>query len=303
VEGGEVKMNEERNSNLHTHEELEGYDTLVEYLSKLEEHWLYRGQYAGFDLESTFERECRRSSFDLENDADDIEKEIIRHFTRVYDGDDRQKVQDDMLYCLSLMRHYGAPSRLVDFTYSKYVAIYFALEDAYKNVPKNKETGKLDYAAARSCAIWCIHDDGLLHQIIEKYPDVETLTKYRHKKREDNQSFKKLYMENNYNLVSPENPLKLHTRLHLQQGIFLCPGNIKKPFMENLLHPFNKKTDLIRKIICTLEPQDLKRAFDELMRMNITRESLFPGLDGFAQSMNYHFGFYKRLAESRKNWE
>ncbi|MCI0563402.1 MAG: FRG domain-containing protein [Nitrososphaera sp.] len=30
---------------------------------------------------------------------------------------------------MSLGRHYGIPSRLIDFSYSRYVALYFALHD------------------------------------------------------------------------------------------------------------------------------------------------------------------------------
>ena len=46
-------------------------------------------------------------------------------------------------------------------------------------------------------------------------------------------SFEPLYWNNNYQLVMWENPLQLHKRLHLQQGVFLCPGNVELSFMEN----------------------------------------------------------------------
>jgi hypothetical protein len=31
------------------------------------------------------------------------------------------------------------------------------------------------------------------------------------------------------------NPFRLHQRLVVQQGVFLCPGNIRRPFEKNLL--------------------------------------------------------------------
>jgi hypothetical protein len=88
----------------------------------------------------------------------------------------------------------------------------------------------------------------------------------------------------------------------LQQGTFLCPGNIRLPFMDNLLYPYRDygKTDKIRKIICRFQVSHLQEALKQSMRMNMTRESLFPGLDGFAQSIKYQLWFYKKLSHWRE---
>jgi len=295
-------MNKEPNSTCYKTVTKDEYDQLLEYLNEFGDGWVYRAQPLFPNLETTLERDCISSNFALEEDAVGIEKNMIRQFSRVYDGDDRQKVQDDILYCLSLMRHYGAPTRLLDFTYSKYVATYFALEYAYDNVPKEK-TGELDYKGKRSCAIWCIQTDELLRKVEDKYPEVNRLLELRGKdETRNNDSFEPLYMNNKYNLALWENPIQLHKRLHLQQGVFLCPGNIKITFMENLLYPYRqKKTSGILKVICNLDPHDLRKAFERCMRMNLTRESLFPGLDGFAMSLKYQIWFYKKLAEWRND--
>jgi hypothetical protein len=127
-------------SDYYTEDSKDSYQELVDYLAKelSGDYWVYRAQNDSVDLETTFERACQNSHFSLHSDAPSIEDNMIREFARVYDGDDREKVQNDTLYCLSLMRHYGAPSRLLDFTYSMYVAIYFALECASDNVPKKR---------------------------------------------------------------------------------------------------------------------------------------------------------------------
>ena len=55
--------------------------------------WLYRGQDSDVPLKTTLEREFEKFGFELDTDADIIEKQMIRQFKRVYDGDDRQKVE------------------------------------------------------------------------------------------------------------------------------------------------------------------------------------------------------------------
>lgn len=302
-------MKERSNYDYYTQDSVDGYQELVEYITgELKgDYWVYRAQHENGELETTFERACQNSHLTLDSDAPGTEGNMIREFARVYDGDDRENVQNDKLYCLSLMRHYGAPSRLLDFTYSMYVAVYFALECAYDNVPK-KASGELDYEnPIRSCAIWCIDTKELVARINDKYKDkypelIANITARSDDSRRENKTFLPLYMENKYKFVGHENPLPLHRRLHLQQGTFLCPGNISVPFMENLLYPYRDygKTDKIRKIICRFQVSDLQEAFKQSMRMNMTREGLFPGLDGFAQSMKYQLWFYRKLVDWRR---
>lgn len=272
---------------------LEGFDDLFKYFHNLKRHgWIFRGQFVDWDLKTTLERACENSGLKDVNDRQKIEDNLIREFQRVYDGNDRDRVEKDTLYALSMMRHYGAPTRLLDFTYSKYVGIYFALEYAHDNEPVN---GK------KWCAIWCINSEWLnkaarnisrkINKLIGKRGEDETRT---------DKSFKPLYLDNKFDFVGWENPLGLHQRLHIQQGVFLCPGNVKKSFMENLknLKGWNEAESMI-KVICRMSLDDLHSAIYECKRMNISRESLFPGLDGFAQSMRYHLHFYRDTYDER----
>jgi hypothetical protein len=70
--------------------------------------------------------------------------------------------------------------------------------------------------------------------------------------------------------------------------------------MDNLLSPYDNKTDDIRKVTLKITPDYLTKAFEKYYRMNLTRESLFPGLDGFATSMQYQFWLYRKLDDLRK---
>ena len=279
----EVKFYTEPNP-VTTVEELEKY-------LKLGDDWLFRAQSTRDALTTTLERNCVKSDYDLENDAPKIELQMIRQFARVYDGIDSDRVQNDRLYCLSLMRHFGAPTRLLDFTYSRYVAIYFALEYAYKACEDDN----------RSAAIWCINVRGLFNNVKRKNPEISQWINQRiENEGRDENTFHRLYFDNKYTFVCSENPVQLHRRLHLQQGVFLCPGNIRKSFQDNLFHPYENSTKDVRKVI--FKPSHLMGDFQKYYRMNLTRESLFPGLDGFAQSMQYQLWFYMMLHDVREDW-
>jgi len=202
------------------------YEQLDERLKKLQAEgtWVFRGQAAKWDLETTLERYCNLSRYKL-TDARGIEAEMIRNFQRLYVGEDREEVISDTLYCISLMRHYGAPSRLLDFTYSKDVATYFGLEYAFETVPLGTD-GKPDYDANRSLAIWCVNAGVLDSQIEKKYPKLykNSLKPRKDDSKRNDKTFVGLYMANAGKFVRSDNPVKLHQRLDIQQGVFLCPA-------------------------------------------------------------------------------
>jgi FRG domain len=59
---------------------------------------------------------------------------------------------EDRLGWLAIIQHYGAPTRLLDFTYSPYVALYFALRNRKVGESKYAEVWGIDEAALRKQA-------------------------------------------------------------------------------------------------------------------------------------------------------
>ncbi len=87
-------------------------------------------------------------------------------------------------------------------------------------------------------------------------------------------------------LVGGVNPYRRSDRMAAQQGIFLCPGDVTETFEENLSQILRPRSNgnLIK---LTIRPSlaAKREMFARLSRMNISRATLFPGLDGFATSL------------------
>src|SRR5690349_20723990 len=120
---------------------VDTFEKLIRNLSRLgDKDWIFRGHRSvDWPLATSFERELK--SFQLPRKSwSKLEGGLLRAFQRRahhYLADTPEK--DSWLEWLSLMRHYGAPTRLLDWTYSYYVAAFFALE-----------------RADRSCAVWAM---------------------------------------------------------------------------------------------------------------------------------------------------
>ena len=90
----------------------------------------------------------------------------------------------------------------------------------------------------------------------------------------------------------------MNRRLILQQSIFLVPGDITKSFMDNL-RAVDLPENLLVEIPLSNNRSFLQEATRELLSMNMSSATLFPGLDGFAQNLTSLIPFtYLRAVDS-----
>jgi hypothetical protein len=241
--------------------------------------WIYRGHKSkAWPIRTSLERCCEREKIKPHSHSR-IENELIRDFQRAYYQYGRH-IPDDksIIEWTALMQHHGAPTRLVDFTYSIYVAAYLALESAESD-----------------CAVWAVRAPWALRQSVAAFQTIkkpnasllQSATRPGHEEVANDLLFSEPFAK----VAVPLSPFRLNERLRTQRATFLVPGDVSHTFMDNLfaLAGHNRRTNLIRIQI----PLKFRReAIEQLFAMNISRTSLFPGLDGYAQSLGiFHPSF------------
>lgn len=273
-------------------------NTLLNHISPI---WAFRGQAdSTWSLETTFEREGKKHNLNPYY-YKTCESNIITDFKRQASQHIQNKPDDDnYVDWIAYIQHYGGPTRLLDFTYSFYVAAFFSM----KSVKSNP-------------SIWCFNINNLIkqnkqyHRLLFESGYRKTLYKcvadanISIEKKQDFSGKKKL---GNVLLVEPYNQ---EQRLGIQQGLFLFPTEIELSFEANLSNAFSvdagqlspqnigmitaeelskKDSQLINCVQIVFEnPTVIYEAISQLKSMNISYATLFPGLDGFAKSLEFHF--------------
>ena len=227
--------------------------------------WAFRGQRdANWQLFSSLSRHLK----DFVPDAScwqERESRAIRIFRRkAHNYITDLRILDDDLRCLALMQHHGAPTRLLDFTKSPYVAAFFALENA---------TGDAAVFALNTPVLWHAAPAATLN-----------LTREEIDPRQRG-NFERFFASNRYELVWTGEPIDMDRRLLAQSGTFVIPGVLDRP-IEDILGQYASREPLIRKFVFPgLKIRE--ECMRSLYRMNITNATLFPDLEGLAKSIAF----------------
>ena len=243
---------------------------------------VFRGQGTDWDLQTSLERQLCNFSIREEHF---IHKEhaLIREFQRrahLYLKD--LPDEHNLAGWLALMQHHGAPTRLLDFTYSFFVASFFAFNEC-----------------SDKPVVWAINDLWLRTCLS---PDELRDDMLKNQIEVTNTRLQKVHQEfrgggipaDELDMVLMIEPTRQIQRLAVQQGLFLMPLNLHSGFMKNLLATpvhgeesdsewLSQTSKHIKKIEFSTEVARV--GIRELRKMNITAESLFPGIDGFACSL------------------
>jgi FRG domain-containing protein len=246
------------------------WEDLLNLIRAYSPAWAFRGAcFSTWELKTSLERLEAVPVYQAERYLLSAFQRRIHHYV-----DDPPDREDDLEW-LALMQHHGAPTRLQDWTKSPYVALFFALEQ-----PGDSVTDP---------ALWAIDLDWCKQQAFAKVrakraSDLRMLDKNGMGKPG---IFKTIFLRqqgSGITMVAPLQPFRMNQRLVIQQGLFLVPGNPEVSFEQNLLAygsaQFQKHVHKI-----TIPHAQRLEILGALNKMNINRASLFPGIDGFAQSL------------------
>ena len=250
---------------------VEEWSDYLELITGPLKNWGYRGhEDPSWKLESTLTRHLKKRGV-RPNHWHQQEYHIIWIFQRKASHFlESLPAVDDTMHWLAMMQHHGAPTRMLDFTWSPYVAAFFALE------PSHSEA-----------AVWAVNTIALRTYYFPR-------TSGQEERAPHPEDFLKRYRTK---VVFGE-PFFKNRRLIAQSGTFACPLDITRPLDEVLNH----RPDLLRKIVFTKAAR--KHALQELYSMNITYATLFPDLDGLSRSLGYeletHWAFDPTEEQERR---
>ena len=222
-------------------------------------------------------RGCSRASVFLETTLSRLgaeyerrEQSLLRNF-RKYAHRDAVRV-DSLWNWMALAQHHGLPTRLLDWTFSPYVATHFATVDSGEQ---------------EAAAIWCVD----CVQVKEYLP--ETLKRILREEDSDvltiemldraAPNLRDLARLSRKPFVAFFEPPSLDDRIVNQSALFSVASIARVSVREWLsAHP-----KIVRRVII---PAELKwEVRDKLDQANINERVLFPGLDGLSQWLTRYY--------------
>jgi len=200
-----------------------------------------------------------------------VEQSLLRNFSKYAHAQPAPGVES-VWHWLALGQHHGLPTRLIDWTYSPFVALHFATEH-----PEEYE---------QDGVVWCVNFveantllpkrlKTILHEEQSQTFTIDMLSEFRSLK-----AFDSLAHEPFVVFIEPPS---LDTRILNQFALFSLmpdPSARLDTFLE--AHPH-----LCRRVVV---PAELKwEVRDKLDQANINERTLFPGLDGLSRWLERYY--------------
>ncbi len=247
---------------------------LIETYEQGREHVWYRGvSRHDYELVPTI---ARSEKIKTEKDLDDVEKKISAAFSQ-RSPPFLEKDVDGPWKSMFFMQHYGIPTRLLDWSESPFVSLYFALA----NVPRKK-----DGEAASDVALWFCDpivwnrtslahisfQGGVLDETCEE------LKAYRPDMSFDQKATLPIMIYGTHN--SP--------RIVSQRGVFALFGKSMKG-MDNVFKAGKYEEGCLQK--ARIKAENVDTLLKSLYQKGFSESTIYPDLFGLSLEIRRRFGF------------
>jgi len=245
-------------------QELNNWADFVEFIDKLKIEqddtvWVFRGQSdARWKLEPSLLRQINGTTLTVKR-ALGIESGLTHDFKRQYHlhskADGINRSDWGLIAWWILMQHHCCPTRLLDWTFSPYVALYFAVEQ----LPD------------KDGAIWLFPSPSLEEVVSKKWGEFRKVKE-------------SIFETDEIKAVYPIIGTHDNERSAPQQSVFTLGTHILSDH-ETVIRDVFLTSEKMPPLYKVILPSKLKdECLARLRIMNITASSLFPGLDGLGRA-------------------
>lgn len=244
---------------------------LVENLTKLDRRWIFRGHGdSNWRLLSTLERMF--ANWQAYHDVAEKMEEYALH--RLESEADHylgvHSLPDTRLGRLAFLQHHGVPTRLLDFTTSSFIALFFASVESFDD--------------SSYFSVWAINYRNLikhsLHKLREHSP--ESIPDYEELQLENQDDFFENHvMTSEQSCLWVTEPRRANRRLERQRGTFLLSSSFTRT-IEDLIEDHAEDDVCLRIDV----PTRLREEVQNLLRATaLDNKRLFGDIDGFARDL------------------
>jgi hypothetical protein len=266
------------------------FSDFTDRLEEMESHyWVFRGHGSiGWNIEPSLARYYRSHQENIKSSSHyPREQDAIAKFRKsAHLHLSHLPAENDLLSWLAVMQHFGAPTRLVDFSHSPYVALFFALEGAAPkvNFGERLSAAELDKRylpyevhAVHLTSVRCNNENILGHNNLPDNADYLIGTGGKQTKE----------------FVGFIEGAWQNQRQVAQQGLFMIPSKIDLDIDQYLKSCPSESNSFPDSSWLVFQFPGGLAAYSEmvnrLLRANVTAEALFPGLEGVARSLSMRY--------------
>lgn len=235
--------------------------------------WAFRGQArSSWHLFSSLSRYLKE--FGVHRDAwSSQEERSLRVFKRkAHLFLDHVPDDDDDFQWLAMMQHYGTPTRLLDFTWSPFVAAFFAL-----------------HRATEESSVWAVFPPLIDHSMIQVIRAGKVINA-RERWLRTKGNFGKYFLPGTEPFAITGEPQIMNQRLIAQLGTFVVPGKLDEP-VDGILGDYPRSDEVMVKF--EFDTKSIRQsAMKDLYNSNISEATLFPGIDGMAKSLAFELEYH-----------